>query len=84
MNIEITHETENSSGEILCRGITLLDIFFEENQNCHNLREMNTSITRCINILQTEVQTEMQPVAVTPKLMLSCAEKNCGMQRSYL
>lgn len=37
MNTEASHGTADSSGEILCRDIALLDIFSDENQNCHNL-----------------------------------------------
>ncbi len=49
---------------------TLLDIFTDENLHCHNLREMNTALTRCFNALQTEIQSDTRILPrLTPKLL---------------
>lgn len=69
MNNDISSDAIETSGEIVHRDNSLLDIFSEENLHCHNLREMNTSLTRRFSALQTEVQSSAQQLrSITPGL----------------
>ena len=66
---DISSDAIETSGEIVHRDNSLLDIFSEENLHCHNLREMNTSLTRRFSVLQTEVQSSAQQLrSITPGL----------------
>ena len=63
-------ENGGTENQIVPRENALLDIFTDENLHCHNLREMNTALTRCFNALQTEVQSDASLLnQVTPKLL---------------
>lgn len=63
-------ENAGTENQIIPRESALLDIFTNENLHCHNLREMNTALTRCFNALQTEVQSDASVLPqVTPKLL---------------
>lgn len=63
-------ENGGTENRIVPRENALLDIFTDENLHCHNLREMNTALTRCFNALQTEVQSDASLLnQVTPKLL---------------
>lgn len=69
MNKDISSNAIGMSDEIIHRDSSLLDIFSDENLYCHNLREMDTSLTRCFNVLQAEVQSDAQQmVNITPGL----------------
>ena len=69
MNNDISSDAIETSGEIVHRDNSLLDIFSEENLHCHNLREINTSLTRRFSALQTEVQSSAQQLrSITPGL----------------
>ena len=69
MNNNISSDAIETSGETVHRDNSLLDIFSEENLHCHNLREMNTSLTRRFSALQTEVQSSAQQLRnITPGL----------------
>ena len=70
MNSEITPHNNEHNTQIIARDAALLDIFTEENLRCHNLQEMDTSISRCFNALRTEVQGNTQVIPrITPDLL---------------
>ncbi len=70
MNNDTSADAIGTSGKIVHRDNSLLDIFSEENLHCHNLREMNTSLTRCFSALRTEVQSNAQQLLnITPGLL---------------
>ena len=63
------HRVEDS-GHMISRDDALLDIFTEENLHCHNLREMDTAISRCFNALQFEAQENARIIPhATPELL---------------
>ena len=67
---EIVHVDNNTENLTIHREEALLDIFTEENLHCHNLREMNTALSRCFNALQTEILSEASLVPkATPDLL---------------
>ena len=67
---EIIPDGNSAERHLSQREDALLDIFSEENLHCHNLREMDTALTRCFNALQTEVREDGSILPrITPKLL---------------
>lgn len=67
---EIVPNNNEDNAQIIPRDTAMLDIFTEENLRCHNLQEMDTSISRCFSALQTEVHGNTQVIPrITPDLL---------------
>lgn len=70
MKDEIISPNDENESQMTKREESLLDVFTEENLHCHNLRKMNSSLTRCFNVLQEEVESNAnQLIAIPPKML---------------